>query len=48
MFVVLEGPVAFMVNGATTRLGPGSAGMPLERSAWNRQWQQCPLRYTVF
>src|ERR1700689_4895821 len=27
MFVVLEGSVDFMVNGASTRLGPGSAGI---------------------
>jgi quercetin dioxygenase-like cupin family protein len=27
MFVVLEGSVDFMVNDATTRLGPGSAGI---------------------
>jgi quercetin dioxygenase-like cupin family protein len=49
MFVVLTGQVDFMVNGATTRLGPGSVGFAAgmdEHGLHNGSDAMC--RYIVF
>jgi quercetin dioxygenase-like cupin family protein len=49
MFVVLEGSVDFMVNDATTRLGPGSAGIAASNDLHgiaNSSAARC--RYVVF
>lgn len=49
MFVVLEGSVDFMVNGATTRLGPGSAGIAASNDLHGiSNGSNANCRYAVF
>ncbi len=49
MFVVLEGAVDFMVNGATTRLGPGSAGFAASNDLHGlHNGSDARCRYAVF
>jgi quercetin dioxygenase-like cupin family protein len=49
MFVVLEGSVDFMVNGATTRLPPGSAGFAASNDLHGiSNGSNARCRYAVF
>ena len=49
MFVVLEGSVNFMVNDATTRLSPGSAGLAASNDLHGiSNGGAAPCRYVVF
>ena len=49
MFVVLEGLVDFMVNGQTTRLGPGSAGIAASNDLHGiSNGSKANCRYAVF